>query len=217
MCASEFPGAHLCYGSEYLRANSSAPVPAGGAWIDLSSDINGSGYSGSSSPLYGRYTGTACTNWTTSSGSFTGYVVGTDGGLTGVACNQTHPLACCDGTPRTIFAGVTSTNATMSGRPQMHALCEANYPGSHMCYGSEYLRAASSVPIPAGGAWIDLSADLNGSGYSGSSSPVYGRYTGTACVNGTSTSGSFTGYVVGTDGALAGVACNQVHPVACCL
>ena len=38
-----------------------------------------------------------------------------------------------------------------------HAACAAEYPGSHLCYSSEYERAASTVPLPAGGAWADTS------------------------------------------------------------
>jgi hypothetical protein len=217
VCEAAFAGAHLCYASEYLSTESTAPVPAGGAWFDVTSDLNNSASLYGVSPLFGRYTSGACTNWTSNASGISGYLIGTDGGVASAPCNTVHPLACCNGTPRDVFAGVTSVNATMSGRVQMHALCKANYPGSHLCHAAEYVRADSSASIPASGAWLDLSSDINGGGALYGASPLFGRYTSGACTNWTSTASGISGYLVASDGSIASAPCNTVRPAACCL
>ncbi len=215
-CAAAFAGAHLCHAAEYLITESTAPVPAAGAWIDASIDVNGSSTITGASPLFGRYTGGVCLNWTTSSSSYNGYVVGADGAVASASCTSTHQLACCNGAPRVALAGVTSANAPMNGRVQMHALCNASFAGSHLCHAAEYLRADSGASIPAGGAWIDASIDLNGSSTITGASSLFGRYTGGVCLNWTTTSSSYNGYVVGVDGAVASASCTVAHPAACC-
>ncbi len=91
----------------------------------------------------------------------------------------TRPLACCNGVPRTQFAGFTTlvTPAAISGgRPGMHAACASEFAGSHMCHASEYLRAASPVPVPTGGAWIDPSVHASDAGLTYSGGASFGRH-----------------------------------------
>jgi hypothetical protein len=215
-CAAAFAGAHLCHAAEYLLTESTAPVPATGAWIDASSDLNASSTVIGASPLFGRYTNGACLSWMSGSSSSSGYIVGADGAVVSASCATTHQLACCNGAPRVAFAGVTSVNAPINGRVQMHALCSASFAGSHLCHAAEYLRADSVAPIPAGGAWIDASSDVNASSTVIGASPIFGRYTNGVCLSWTSTSSSSSGYVVGTDGAIVSASCNVAHPAACC-
>src|SRR5262249_47268855 len=153
-------------------------VPAGGAWIDMSSDLTGSVYTAATSPFFGRYAGSGCLNWTTANGTYAAYTVTPDGGTAQATCNTSHVLACCNTAPLTVFAGVTIPTAPMTGSIALHALCNANYPGSHLCHASEYSRASSSAPIPASGAWLDMSSDIEGSALSSASSPLFGRYAG---------------------------------------
>jgi hypothetical protein len=215
-CAAAFAGAHLCHVSEYLLSESTAPVPAAGAWIDSSMDITGGTTVSGASPLFGRFTGGVCSSWTSSSASGNGYVIGADGAIASVACSTAHQLACCNGAPRVAFAGVTSANAPMSGRVAMHALCDANFSGAHLCHVAEYLRADSGAAIPASGAWIDSSMNASGGTTVSGASPVFGRFTGGVCSSWTSSSASGNGYIVGADGAIASVACSVAHPAACC-
>ncbi len=215
-CAAAFAGAHLCHASEYLLTESTAPVPAAGAWIDASIDISGGSTVTGASPLFGRYTGGVCTNWTAGGGAYSGYVLGVDGAITSASCTTAHQLACCNGAPRVAFAGVTSANAPMNGRVAMHALCNANFSGSHLCHAAEYLRADSGASIPASGAWIDASIDISGGSTVTGASAVFGRYTGGVCTNWTSSSGAYSGYVVGADGAITSMTCTGARPAACC-
>ncbi|MEO5728051.1 MAG: hypothetical protein ABI134_24645, partial [Byssovorax sp.] len=215
-CAAAFPGAHLCHASEYLLTESTAPVPAAGAWIDASADISGGSTITGASPLFGRYANGACLNWTTSSSSYSGYIVGTDGAITSASCPSTHLLACCNGAPRVAFAGITSANAPMNGRAAMHAFCDASFAGSHLCHAAEYMRTDSTASIPASGAWIDASANATGGSTITGASPVFGRYTNGACLNWTTTSSSYSGYIVGADGAVTSASCPGAHPAACC-
>jgi hypothetical protein len=71
------------------------------------------------------------------------------------------------------FAGFTSTavNGAIGSREQMHAMCAAQFAGSHLCHTAEYQLANSSVPVPADGAWIDASAAYDGS-FTSCSSPT---------------------------------------------
>jgi len=94
ICAAAFTGAHLCYAGEYLMTESRAPIPASGAWLDLTTDLNGSGSVYGMSPLFGRYANNSCVNWT-STASTTGYTVSPEGGIAGASCNIAHPAACC--------------------------------------------------------------------------------------------------------------------------
>jgi hypothetical protein len=215
-CAAAFAGAHLCYASEYLMTESTAPIPASGAWMDASTDLNGSVSVYGASPVFGRYTGSACTNWTSVASGNTGYLIGADGGYSSAPCNTTRPLACCNGAPRVAFAGVTPVNAAMTGRVDMHALCNASFTGSHLCHSAEYLRSDSTAAIPSGGAWLDVSIALNGSVSVYGASPVFGRYTGSACTNWTSVASGNTGYLIGADGGYSSALCNTTRPAACC-
>ena len=61
------------------------------------------------------------------------------------------------------FAGFTAqtTNGAAGGRHAMHGLCQQAFAGSHMCHAAEFARSNSTVDIPDGGAWVDLSATIN--------------------------------------------------------
>jgi hypothetical protein len=216
--------------AEYGLANSATIVPAGGAWTDAS------GFTGSSSyvptlqaavPLAGRYTQSDsaynCVNWTSASATADGAVVysGTAGTPT---CNVARPLACCVTPYREKFMGLAgSVQGNHGSREAMHAVCAAQYAGSHMCHMAEYQRATSPVPLPAGGAWVDANA-FNGSSSYGvtlSVAPVnVGRYiqsdSAYNCVNWTSASATADGAVV-YSGTAGTPTCNIARPIACCL
>jgi hypothetical protein len=225
ICAAQFPGSHLCHMSEYALATPATPVPAAGAWTDLS------GYAGASASeltnqvgttLTGRYAGPDyvynCMNWTVTTN--TGLVAQPAGPAT-ASCSSALPLACCVTPYREKFVGLAgSVTGNQGGREQMHALCAAQYAGAHMCHFAEYYRAASPVALPAGGAWADLS------GYTGGSAseltleiaPVnVGRYYGPDyvynCMNWTVTTN--TGLTLGPAGA-GTASCSTTRPVACC-
>jgi hypothetical protein len=103
-CATQFSGSHFCHASEYLRANSAAPVPATGAWIDASSSLDGTVTFGAST-AFGRYPTAACGGqWNNASTGTSGPVVfptghvGTDTNAFsgGQYCATQRPLACCE-------------------------------------------------------------------------------------------------------------------------
>src|SRR5262249_56856153 len=61
-----------------------------------------------------------------------------------------------------VFAGFTTTAVTGAGggREAMNARCASAFANAHLCHVSEYGLAASATPIPAGGAWIDVSGGI---------------------------------------------------------
>jgi hypothetical protein len=219
-CIAEFAGAHLCHASEYLLANSWSPVPAAGAWLDASITPDDTPvYHGAHA--YGRYTTNSCSNWTNAASGFAGTFVQTNGSIvsgSGV-CGATRPLACCNGAPKHVFAGLSAATYTgdIGGRPAVHAICNAEFAGAHLCHAAEYLRTVSASPIPAEGAWLDASIDLTGvPTYQGA--PAAGRYTTNSCSNWTNAGTGFAGTFVNTNGAIvsgSGV-CNAARRVACC-
>ena len=201
-CAAEFTGSHLCHASEYLLASSATPVPASGAWIDPSGMPYALNFEGhftvEAGPGFGRWTQTfSCQSWTSSSAtSFSSTFLRSNGDVvttssssapTPPGCNTVRSLACCNGAPKVRLAGFTARivdgAGTGGGRPGMHGACAAEFSGSHMCHGAEYLRAASGVPVPATGAWIDPSGDENGELAPGGS-PRLGRWTRNFTCNG---------------------------------
>jgi hypothetical protein len=216
-CAAAFSGAHLCHAAEYLITESMAPVPAAGAWLDASVDVDGSSTITGASPLFGRYTNASCSHWTINTAGYNGFVASADGGIASVSCTTAHQLACCNGAPRVAFAGVTSTNAPMTGRVQMHAFCNASFAGSHLCHAAEYLRADSLASIPASGAWLDASVATDGTSTITGASPVFGRYTNASCSHWTINTAGYNGFVASADGSIASASCSVAHPAACCL
>ena len=92
----------MCHAAEYLRSNSSAPMPMNNAWIDWSaSPVDGSAITGGL-PRAGR-SGTninSCNAWTAASTSYGNLTVTRSGELVntpnGVDCTQSRPIACCE-------------------------------------------------------------------------------------------------------------------------
>jgi len=237
-CAAAFTGSHLCHTSEYELANSATVPPASGAWLDMSGGIEAyNGFVGASNEIgnvdLGRYTGQLysanCNNWSeamSGSTATSGSTIRPDG-VTSQLCTTSHALACCSTPYAETFRGLTSTSVTgvrPGGRAEMHQLCGAQFPGSHMCHTAEYQRANPTSSPPAGGAWIDISGFLKQSGSPTSEIATQhaGRYSGqlysancnswTAALSGsTATSGS----IITPSGATSAV-CTTSRPVACC-
>ena len=116
------------------------------------------------------------------------------------------------------FAGFTVNPYTgnFGGHFAAHALCNADYPGSHFCHLSEYIQSASTVQPPAAGAWVDFSLDSQGqTSYSGG--PGNGRYLASYCgdwVDGSVNGGS--AYTINANGGYTTKPCNTSRPLACC-
>ena len=96
MCATAFTGAHMCHAAEYLRANSGATVPTGGAWID-SSSISGSTTANTGITDSARYIGGAsCSSWNNSGGGDYGTIVSEVAHIDVFGdCSRARPVACC--------------------------------------------------------------------------------------------------------------------------
>jgi hypothetical protein len=219
ICDAAFAGSHLCHASEFLAANSATAVPASGAWIDPSTDLTGQA-TWSSGALFGRADGSyTCGDWTVNSGN-TATIVSAAGGVnTTSTCNVPRPLACCNGAPKVKFAGFTAAvvDAARGGRFAMHAACSAEFPGSHLCHAAEFLRADSSVAVPAGGAWADPSVATTGSA-TWSSSPVFGRAAGSYTCGDWSVNAGNTATIVNAAGGLSTTStCNVARSLACCM
>jgi hypothetical protein len=218
ICEAEFGDAHLCHASEYILSNSATPIPASGAWLDSSVQPDG-GITREGSHRFGRYTGTSCLSYTTTSAQFNGTVLFPAGdAFASSTCQTARPLACCNGEPKIVFAGFTpaTTTGNLGGRPTAHALCGAAFPGAHLCHAAEYLRANSPLAIPADGAWLDSSVGDTG-GITREGGPSFGRYTGTSCLSYTTTSAQFNGTVLFPAGdAFASSTCQTARSLACC-
>ena len=219
-CGAEFSGAHLCHASEYLLSRSATNVPAAGAWLDASATETDSSLVLQGSTTYGRNTSYSCQSFTTTSNSFSGTYLQPSGAVTwnsGV-CNLVRPLACCNGAPKHVFAGFTAGTYTgnLGGRPAVHAICNAEFSGAHLCDATAYLRSVSATPITTE-AWLDASADLDG-GLTLQGVPSSGPNTGYSCQSFTTTSNSFSGTYLQTSGAItwnSGV-CATPRRIACC-
>ncbi len=98
LCTQEFFGSHLCHAAEYLQSNSTASVPASGAWLDPSVDLVGDRTVGGSS-RFGRHLSSACSSWSTSSSSGSATHVRPSGGIvtwsSASQCDAVRSLACC--------------------------------------------------------------------------------------------------------------------------
>ncbi|MFZ5442442.1 MAG: hypothetical protein ACOZQL_20705 [Myxococcota bacterium] len=217
-CAAEYPGAHLCTDREYEVVGSSVPVPAAGAWIDFARYISSSAPSSTPRDRDGNY---SCGAWRQASGAYSGaldpfgeYVRTT----VSTACGTLRPLACCRAAQSAWFRGFTTLAFTgdLGGIQGAHAKCAAQYPGSHLCTDREYEQAASPVPVPAAGAWIDFARYISSSAPSASPRDRDGNYS---CGAWKATSGAYSGaldafgsYVRTT----VTTACSTVRPLACC-
>lgn len=225
-CAQEFPNSHLCHAAEYYLANSPLAPPATGAWIDFSTD---GVVANLASVRQGRDPRTTnCTQWSDSAPQNLGTFLRPGADPTGNPCNNPIPLACCATPAKTHLAGFTANTTTgiAGGRPGMNAKCIAEFPGSHLCDMTEYLRSNSAVPVPAIGAWIDSSIAAFAQGTStfafNTGAPASGRVvTGDnpPCSQWTGSSlfGSPNGTLVSAVGAIAGDSCTNARPIACCL
>jgi hypothetical protein len=238
LCAAQFTGSHLCHMGEYGASNSATTPPAAGAWIDASGAVelfnaNVTAVSDLASTDVGRYIGELdslnCDNWsfTDMGGALFGGTI-TPTGLTTVACTSSHVLACCSTPYVEKFKGFTTATTTgvVNGRAAMHALCGAQFAGSHMCHASEYGRATPATTPPTGGAWIDASGFVRNAGDTQAVTEIatghMGRYIGQLdslnCENwSAATSGgsaTFGGVITST--GITSVACTTSHPVSCC-
>jgi hypothetical protein len=224
LCAAQYPASHLCHVAEYELTTQSVSPPSAGAWVDASSGPGASGAGSSfdvagATPENGRYVNSSsswnCLNWTSTTNTYGGTLQ--PAGLTNQVCSTPHVLACCNTPFREVFRGVTSTTTTgaAGGRAAMHALCAAQYPGSHLCHAAEYVRAHPTALTA--GAWLDASS-VN-SGFDASSAlPNSGRYLTSSsswnCLNWTTTTNTYGG-VNAADG-LGNQVCSVARPVACC-
>jgi hypothetical protein len=114
-------------------------------------------------------------------------------------------------------------NGAIGSREQMHAMCAAQFAGSHLCHTAEYQLANSTVPVPADGAWIDASSAYDGSFTSAVvndevSAPTSGRYTAwdyyTNCANWTMSTQS-SGFVIAPE-SQGPANCATSRVLACC-
>jgi hypothetical protein len=218
-CAAEFAGAHLCHAAEYALANSPMDIPAAGAWIDPSTEFDG-GTTYSGSPQAGRSAnGYNCQSYTHNGTTYGGTSLAASGSIGWTTdCNVSRPLACCTTPSKTRFAGFTraTTNGKLGGRARTHAMCNSEFPGSHYCHAAEYIRANSGVPIPAGGVWIDPSANNSGVVYSGV--PTAGRQAnGYTCQSYMHDGTTYGGTSLAQRGTMGWTTdCNVSRPLACC-
>jgi hypothetical protein len=165
LCAGAYPGTHLCHVSEFYLSNPTIDLPDGGAWVDpsaLTVPLAAQPYADATFVAYpraGRAVGPACMQWT--DGTIASGVAVTPAGPEYRLCGEARPLACCATRYRERFAGYTSATVTgaQRGVTSMHARCAAEFPGSHFCHGGEFLRATPTQAPPAGGAWLDATAE----------------------------------------------------------
>ncbi|MBL0220883.1 MAG: hypothetical protein IPQ07_44310 [Myxococcales bacterium] len=228
-CAAAFAGAHLCHVSEYILANSATVPPAGGVWIDSSAGIEASASSsalinGTGHVRLGRYSGASqvnCAGWNAGAGTL-GYIL-TIAGESQVQCSSSHTLACCTTPYAEGFRGFTTatvTGARPGGRAEMHQLCGAQFPGSHLCHFAEYQRATPTTTPPAAGVWIDSSAYLRTQGdafpENNAATGEMGRYAGGSQLNCSAwTQSASLGYSL-TGSGMAQGQCSVAHALACC-
>lgn len=223
ICATEFPGGHFCHASEVVLANVKIAIPAYGAWVDPSIEPDGGQVTRGGSAVFGRWVDRddTCSHW--SRPHEEGTALTPAGGLDSDAdCSVPRALACCDGPASVAFAGFTSepVSGYAGGRPAMHAACASEFPKSHMCHAAEYVRAASPVPVPEYGAWLDPSIDVDGHFTTRGGAPEFGRWTGRddTCDNWTDSGSHDEGTAVTPYGDIDDDApCRDLRPVACCV
>jgi len=106
----------------------------------------------------------------------------------------------------------------------MHAVCDAEFSGSHLCHASEYYLTAATDAVPADGAWIDLTCAVSGSSFMTNQdigATNTGAYTGlqnySNCGNWASANGSHLGLTItATNATTSGKNCDEPRPLACC-
>jgi 3',5'-cyclic AMP phosphodiesterase CpdA len=133
LCAAEFPGAHLCHTAELALSHPLVSIPAAGAWLDGSQRPDATSNSlitTGALPSFGRSYISSCGYHAGTVG--TGNFLNASGAVATASCATLHPLACCNGAPGVLFAGFTSANAVLSGRPAMHAACDAQLRFTHV-------------------------------------------------------------------------------------
>lgn len=247
-CAAEFTGSHLCHISEYQLTNSATPVPSGGAWIDPSVvpyETGGNDTTWNSAVGFGREDSSFnCFSWTSnaSTGTWSTTFLRSDGVVQATssntfpappACNVSRALACCNGAPKVTLAGFTTVTpdgagvTPNGGRPAMHAACNAQFAGSHMCHISEYLRTQSGTAVPAAGAWLDPSVNEADEVVT-SGAARFGRETSRWTCAGWTTNtatGSWSSTHLDVDGSAhlqssntfpQQIGCTAHRPIACC-
>jgi hypothetical protein len=219
-----------------------APAVSISAWVDVgNSTINSrlfrGGYSSQDPGTCGGWTISAATakpdgftnavGWTFNTFGVLGssFVTGSDGG-----CENTRPLACCQGGTAIRFRGFTpsTTGGNLGGRTGANALCRAAFAGSHFCADWEADQGAVPAPIPATGAWIDVGDSSNitrlfRGGYSIQDPGTCAGWTTSAA---TAKPDGFTNAVGWTLTPLGGLAntfitgsdggCEVARPLACC-
>jgi hypothetical protein len=110
------------------------------------------------------------------------------------------------------FAGFTSATTTgnTGGLIAAHAMCSAQFAGSHLCTDYEFVASTPAVPLAASGAWVDPSDSNNDRLAPGTCNGwSYG---------GSTFEGAFyvalpTGYVSGSPTSFS---CASTLPLACC-
>jgi hypothetical protein len=229
-CDRAFVGSHLCHVAEYVRSHTLEAPPDAGAWLNPSAVhvMSNVLVVESGDPLAGRSPvgidfqtqASGCYGWFDPTSARLGMRVTSKGIIEKVACDKQLPLACCDGQPRVKFLGAssgTSNGAPANGRYTLHHLCDATYPGSHLCHVGEYLRAASVKPIS--GAWLDGAVAFDGEP-AADGDPRNGpdMNSGSSCGGWTQTTAGSNGWVTDASGwpALAAGVCNAMRPAACC-
>jgi hypothetical protein len=161
-----------------------------------------------------------CANWTYGGAAFnntpydvalpSGYVAGNTLSPT---CGSSLPLACCYGNQPAHFRGYTTATTTgnIGGLTNAHAMCGAQFPGSHFCTGYEFFSSNSTVPLSAPGAWVDFTDSSNQRlGNGGCANWTYG---GTAFNNTPYDVALPSGYVAGNT---LSPTCGSSLPLACC-
>lgn len=122
------------------------------------------------------------------------------------------------------FAGFTSAafDGAQGGRQEMHALCAAEFSGSHLCHGAEYAMATPTDMVPAEGAWMDGSFNgvSVGSGFSCfHASMDFGRHSESSssynCLGWTSNASNVRAYRAAPSGCELDY-CDDARPLACC-
>lgn len=109
------------------------------------------------------------------------------------------------------FAGFTTastTGAVSNGRFGMHALCAAEFAGSHLCHHSEYVYSNSVASPPSDGAWMDPSNSIGPSGIR--------QINGSNCDSWTQTASGYYGLYLAASGGLGSTDCSKRKVLACC-
>jgi len=229
MCQAQFgANAWFCHATEYVNSASQG-APVGGAWVDWSAAENGAAVTAGG--LSAGRSGTSnfsCSSWTSNSLSPSQLIVGVNGellsGSPGVDCSQQRPVTCCAGARATRVRGATTATYTgnLGGRVGANVKCQLEFgAAARFCHASEYLRAASSLQLPVGGAWIDWSASpVDGSAIVAGTRASRSATANFSCSSWTSASLSSSQLIVSSTGELLsgspGVNCGQARPIACC-